>query len=182
MTTVFQEYCSFEDNGPDCTSVVGGGIFLKISRTAHDNHLCEEVKLGTGNEFGRSQILRKERHCLSSCGQQDCEAQEHSFKRVASRGIRREENWPLPHRYRQEAKQEPSCQKCLNSKFSLGGTFELTCPVPIINYTQGFVSFLLYFNFQCLQWEIRGKFMPMLERQSKREKHIQRQPTHLFIL
>ena len=50
------------------------------------------------------------------------------------------------------------------SKFSLGGTFELTCPVPVINYCLNTVSFLLYFNFQCLQWEIKGKLMPVLER------------------
>ena len=46
MTTVFQENCSFEDNGPDCTSVVGGGIFLKISRTAHDNHPVKRSNWG----------------------------------------------------------------------------------------------------------------------------------------
>ena len=67
-------------------------------------------------------------------------------------------------------------------KFSLDGNFELTCPVPVINYSLNTVSFLIYFNFQCPQWEIKGKLMPVLERQSKREKHIQRQHTHLFVL
>ena len=55
------------------------------------------------------------------------------------------------------------------SKFSLGDTFELTCPVPVLNYSLNTVSFLLYFNFQCLQWEIKGKLMVCLRDRARKK-------------